>query len=101
MTADLSTVFFNTSDFAVAISYTASGGSAQSINALIDYGDPGPMEGMDALNTDAMMDIMASDVPVVTPGDSVGIGSETWNVIFARLMDDGLIWRCHISRRNR
>jgi hypothetical protein len=99
--SDLDAVFFNTDDFATAVTYTHAGGSAQSIKALIDYGNPSPMEGMDALNTDAMMDIKVSDVPVVTPGDAIVIGAGTWNVIYANLIGDGLMWQCHISRRNR
>jgi hypothetical protein len=101
ITSDLSPIFFNTDDFAVTVSYTPSGGGAQSIKALLDYGDPAAMQGMDALNTDAIMDIMASDIPTVTAGDTVTIGSDSWQVIYAKLIDDGLVWRCYISRRTR
>lgn len=104
MASDLNTVFFNTGDFAMAITYTPAGGPAKSIKAIIDYGDAGSMEGMDALNTDAMMDIMADPVngiSMVLVGDKVAVGAESWQVMFARIIDDGPIWRCRISRINR
>jgi len=102
LVSDLPTVFFNTDDFAVSVTYTHTGSAAQSIKAVVDYGTPEPMQGMDAFNTDAMMDIMASDVPIVTQGDVVVIGTTgTWDVISAEIIGDGLMWSCRISRRNR
>jgi len=101
MISDLTTVFFNTDEFAVAGTYTPPSGAAVSIEVLPDYGVGSPMEGMDTLHTSAIFDIMKSDVALVVVGGVIVIGSDTWDVVYAELVDDGLIWRCNVSRRTR
>jgi len=104
--ADLNTVFFNTDDFADSVTYTPAGGTAKTIKAIIDYGvpDESGLSGMDAMNTEAEMEIQAdatNGIAQVAVNDAVTIGTDTWRVIYARKIDDGLIWRCRISRSTR
>lgn len=88
--------------FKTDVAYTPSGGQAKTVSAVITYGSqPGKGRGSDAYNTDAVMEIMVSEVPLVANGDMVVTGSGTWDVVYAGPLDDGLIWRCEISRRNR
>jgi len=104
--ADLNTVFFNTDDFADTVTYTPVSGTGKTIKAIIDYGvpDESGLAGMDAVNTDAELWLQAdatNGIASVAVNDAVTIGSETWRVIYARKVDDGLIWRCRISRSTR
>ena len=103
ITADLS-MFFNTDDFGVAVTYTPVGGAGVSRIVIITYGEGEDYQGADALNIEAIMEILAnstSGVATVGVGDSVTIGTETWKVIGAEKVSDGLIWSCIISRMNR
>jgi len=102
---DLVDVFFNSTDgFATAITYTPVGGGGKSINAIIEYGQHDLGQGSDALNTEAIMQILVDTtygIAHVGSGDSVAIGSDTWKVLTALKVDDGLVWQCEISRVNR
>jgi hypothetical protein len=104
--ADLNAVYFDAAAFAETVTYTPVGGAAQTIKAIIDYGvpDESGLAGMDAVNTDAELWLQAdatNGIASVAVNDAVTIGSETWRVIYARKIDDGLIWRCRISRSTR
>lgn len=107
LASDLNAVFFNTDEFADTVAYTpAAGGQARSIKALLEYGDPDEsgLPGMDALHTEATMEIMAdatNGIAQVAANDVVAIGTDTWRVLYAAKTHDGLIWRCRISRSTR
>jgi len=99
-------LFFDTGGFAVSVAYTPVSGTARTIPALVEYGDPeeGGLPGMDALHTEASMEIRAdatNGMAQVAANDAVTIGTETWRVLYARRIDDGRIWRCRISRSTR
>lgn len=103
MAADLANIFFNPADFAETVAYTPAGGQAKSIAAVITYGDPeeSGLSGMDALNTEAMLEIMADATNGIAVGEQVAIGAETWRVLYGHKGEDGLTWRCRISRSTR
>ncbi len=99
-------LFFDTNAFAETVTYTPVSGAARTIPALIEYGDPeeGGLPGMDALHTEASMEILAdatNGMAQVAANDAVTIGAETWRVLYARKIDDGRIWRCRLSRSTR
>jgi hypothetical protein len=97
-------VFFNTDEFAESVTYTPSGGAGTTIKAIIDYGSGENYRGADALHTEGVMLIQANatyGVETVAVGDTVTIDTESWRVVDAEKIDDGLIWRCLISRINR
>jgi uncharacterized alkaline shock family protein YloU len=100
--ADLDAIFYNTDDFAETVTYTPlDSGVGVDVKAIVDYGKGIDSQGADALNTDATMRIQVSSVDIVIPGDGVTIGNETWQVLDAHLIDDGLEWEVIISRITR
>lgn len=104
--SDLVNLFFSPNDFATEITYTPPGGYAVTRNALIDYGVYDYMPGgMDSPNTEAELELIADDtngVALVVINATVTIGTDTWKIVDPpKKIDDGLIWRCHISRINR
>lgn len=103
LTTDLA-VFFNTDEFAESVTYTPSGGTAKVINAIVTYGEGEEYKGADAYNIEATMEIQANatnGIATVGVGDSITIGTDTWKVIDAKKISDGLMWSCIISRMNR
>lgn len=102
--ADLNTIFFNTGEFAETVTYTPVVGAAKVIKAVVTYGDGDGLNGADAFNVVASMEIMAdaaNGIAQPAAGDRVSIGATDWVVGFAALIDDGLVWQCSISRLNR
>lgn len=92
--------------FGGPVTYTPVGGTAKTITAIITYGDPDEsgLSGMDAMNTEATMEIKTdatNGIAQVSVNDVVTIGSDTWRVLYARKIDDGLTWICRISRSTR
>ncbi|OPY15243.1 MAG: hypothetical protein A4E66_00162 [Syntrophus sp. PtaB.Bin001] len=97
---DLST-FYSTDDFAQDVTYTPSVGTAKVIPAIIDYGKGDEYQGSNSYDVNATMQIQAvgdDGITVVTNKDVVTIGVDTWNVIGARKINDGLEWEIEINR---
>ncbi len=97
---DLST-FYSTDDFAVDVTYTPSGGTPKTIPAIIDYGQGDQYQGSNSYGINATMQIQASGddgIETVTNRDTVTIGTETWGVIGARKINDGLEWEIEINK---
>ena len=99
--ADDLSIFYNTDDFAVDVTYTPSGGEAKTIPAIIDYGRGDEYQGSNSYGINATMQIQASGddgIASVTNRDTVTIGTETWAVIGARKINDGLEWEVEINK---
>jgi len=76
LTTDLS-VFFNTDEFAVAASYTPSGGTAKTINVIFDK-DYAALSGVGDYRDVCLA--KASDVSAAKPGETLVIGSTTYKI---------------------
>ncbi len=93
LTSDLD-VFFNTDEFAEAVTYTPSGGSAVSISAIVDRADGSRREGgLSSLQYEAMIQVKASDL-VARPKyrDKVTIDGIDYVVMEQGVTGDGYVW---------
>jgi len=71
------------------------------ITVLVEYGSGDGSSGTDELNTDATCLIRKSSVEMVQEGDSLRIGADEWIIDFAKVIDDGLVWKGWMSRVTR
>lgn len=84
-TEDL-TVFFDTTDFAYAATYTPTGGSATTVNGIFgkEFVDVGRADGYRPVFRCA-----ASDVDADPQGDALVVNSVTYSIISYQPIDDG------------
>lgn len=98
LAADLESVFYNDDDFAEAISYTPYGGTAKNVKALVDYGEGEQYQGSGAYDVRAALFVRVADLAAVTNKDTVVIDGQTWGVVGAEKINDGLEWRIELNR---
>jgi hypothetical protein len=98
MASDLS-MFYNTDEFADSITYTPAGEAGISTAGIIDHGALAESQGSDALGAVATLRVQVSEVATAAQGDTVAIGSDTWEVLWAEKTEDNLEWICDISKR--
>jgi len=80
LAADLSSVFYNTDEFAETISYTENGGSPVNISAVLSDVDPAIIS--DAPPEDSLVvGVRYSEVPDPQKGDVFTINSETYYLV--------------------
>jgi hypothetical protein len=98
LASDLASVFFNTDEFAESVTYTRDGYFPETVKAIIDYGQGEEYQGSDSYGVNATMNVMVSEIETVTNKDTVVIGTDTWGVIGARKINDGLEWEIQINK---
>lgn len=99
--ADDLSIFYSTDDFAVDVTYTPGAGAAKTIPAILTYGEGDEYRGSNSYGVNATMQIQATGddgITSVTNKDTVTIGTETWAVIGARKINDGLEWEVEINK---
>lgn len=94
LAADVDDVFYNTSEFAEAVTY-----EGKAIAARLFYGSGDEHKGYDDFDVRAVIKFKKKDVATVLTGDTILIGTQTWEVIGATLSKDGLEWEATINRR--
>ena len=99
LAADLANNFYNTAEFAKSYTYTPAGGDSVSVDAILTYAEDDLAEGADENAVTAMIRIQVSDVATVSAGDTLVIGSDTWEVTDPILGPDGLDWLAVIQMR--
>jgi len=95
--------FYSTDDFAQDVTYKPASGSAKTVPAIIDFGKGDDYRGSNSYDINATMRVQASGddgVETVTNKDSVTIGSDTWGVIGARKIGDGLEWEIELNKES-
>ena len=107
MSADLSSIFYNTDDFAELVTYTPAGEASRIIPAIISY-DKGLESRIDAVNAfgaAATMRIRAGGpdgIATVTNQDTVLIDGVSWHVgspyTEPRKIGGGLEWEIELHR---
>lgn len=93
--------FYSTDDFAQDVTYTPSGGTAKTIPAIIDFGAGDQYQGSNSFGINATMRAQAAGddgLTTVTTQDTVTIGSDSWGVVGARKIGDGLEWEIEINK---
>jgi len=99
MAADLAAIFYNTDDFAESVTYTpADATPAKTISAIIDYGQGDEYKGADSYGVRAVIRVQASEIAQPARKDEVTIGTDTWVVIGADLIADGLEWIIEVNK---
>jgi hypothetical protein len=98
MAADLSTVFFNTDDFAESAIYTPVSGAAVACSVLIDHNIELQPSGLDSQVsvTATVIESMVSEVGIPVVGATFTIGSTEYE-IRELLENDGLITRVAVA----
>lgn len=83
LNADMTNVFFNTSEFGVAGTYTPSGGSAVVIGLILDqpFAAVDPLTGVQVESHDFEATCKASDVSAAGPGATIVISGVTYYVV--------------------
>jgi len=97
LTADES-VFHNTDEFAVAVTYDPAGDNISTSGVWV-YEKGDQHEGADALDVADQLMIPVSDVATVTVADTMTIGSDTWEVMFAIKVSGGLDWLIDVNKQ--
>lgn len=89
MASDIADVFMNTGEFAEAVTYTVSGGSPTSINAIFDESEEPSHEsdGKVKIRRGTLI-ISVADIASPGHGDTVAVNSETWDVLGVTERDD-------------
>lgn len=77
----------------------ADGSGASSFNARFYPGLAEESDGADELGQVGRLRIRVSDVATVATGDTWNDGSDTWEVLWAKLAPSNLEWICEISKR--
>ena len=94
---DLDT-FYNTEEFAESVTYTSFGRWPSSLPALVDYGEGEQYQGSGAYDVRAALFVRVADLAAVTNKDTVVIDGQTWGVVGAEKINDGLEWRIELNR---
>lgn len=81
------------------VTYTPDGGAPASVTAIIRYGKPEESDGADALGQNARIRVRMSEVSSMSVGDTVVIGSDTWEVMYGVRASNGLEWIGNIFKR--
>ena len=98
MAADLAAMY-TTAEVATSAVHTAQSGDTTTLAVLLDAGDLDEGQGADALGATAKIHVRVVDVATIEVGDTIAIGSDTWEVLWARLSVDGLEWMCNAAKR--
>ena len=97
MASDLA-AFFNTDDFAEAVTYTAKGGTGKTINVILAEED-GSLQGVTAPGDNMVIHAKYSDMTTPLRGDTFTINSVTWYAV--EILGGGRgesVWRIRVSR---
>ena len=97
MTTDLA-AFFNTSDFAESVTYTAKGGAGTTIKVILAEED-GTLQGATAPGDNMVVWAKYSDISNPQRGDTFTINSATWYAV--EILGGGRgesVWRIRVSR---
>ena len=99
-TSDLD-VFFNSDEFAKAVTYTPAVGDAANIYGIIEYEQDDNLRPDASMLKDATLYVKKSDIADPDYFDTVTIAGTTWKIRHADPSDDDLIWILKIHRDER
>lgn len=84
--------FFDTDDFAVAATYTPSGGSASTVNGIFDdeyFDEVGGSVGIEGSQPRFMCNL--EDVSAVSQGDALSVGGITYQIVNVQKDGTGVV----------
>lgn len=84
--------FFDTDDFAVAATYTPSGGSASTVNGIFDdeyFDEVGGPVGIEGSQPKFMCKL--EDVSAVSQGDALSVGGITYQIVNVQKDGTGIV----------
>lgn len=92
-------VFYDTDELAVAMTYTPASGSASSVTGVPFYGDAADVDSVGDFGKTARFRLRVSEVATPDRGETLTVGSDVWEILFAEKSADGLEWILTVSAR--
>jgi hypothetical protein len=93
-------IFYNTGHPGVySATYTPAGGTGSPVTVILDYNATDEGHGADDLAAVGILRVRSSETESVSQYDTFAIGSNIWEVAWAKKTADGLEWICDISKR--
>jgi hypothetical protein len=94
-------VFYDTDEWATAMTYTPPGGDAVAVTGVIFYGaGPDDHMGADALGSSAKIRVRVSEVATMEVDATFTVGSDVFEVLYAKLSTLGLEWVCEVAKQS-